>query len=255
MAPVQDGVSEDMYAVEGDTGEYREISPRAVLGLCLGAASWFALVHVAFWFLPLLAALMSISALLQIRRQTPQLRGRLAALAGLAFSLIFGISAPLVFLGKHYEDRLQAGVVAQKWFMALRENKPDAAIELALPPWQRTKQGDSVPSRYAGWDKTTLDKYIKRPDVHALLCLGKRARIRYCGQRWLEEPGEDFKNLESIYAVTVDDAGGRSSFFIKLKLRGAYDRIPHVWNWHVFQDEIMSEWPDEAGRPSSTEGA
>ena len=103
----------EIRSVEDGSPEYRQINGLAILGVLLGGASILALSHPAFWGIPLIAAGLNWRALRQIHSQPEALKGRTAALLGMALSLIFGLTAPLLAIGQEIGNRRQAIEVAR----------------------------------------------------------------------------------------------------------------------------------------------
>lgn len=231
--------------IDADPGlSYREISGRAVAGLLSGAVSAAAMTSELFWFLPPLAVAVNIAALREIRRRGRPMIGRRAALAGLALALIFGLSAPLQGPIHRWGLRGEAIEVARQWFVALRENKPLAAHQLALPQWTRMPADESLVGRYAAEKgRRALQQYVAQPAVGLLLRLGKHARLRYFGNVSLSSDDEQ-ETVVDLYAITVEQDDRRTSFFVKLRLTRRLDLLRRVWGWQVSTAEFVASAPE-----------
>ncbi|MGH7192182.1 MAG: hypothetical protein ACREJM_01465, partial [Candidatus Saccharimonadales bacterium] len=122
----------------GTTGDedrdrpYREVSGWAVAGLCGGVVSALAMSAEICWLIPPIAVAINLAALREVRLNGSMI-GRRAALTGLALALVFGISAPLQAPLHRWEVRSEAIGLARQWFVALRNNQPQTAHQLALP--------------------------------------------------------------------------------------------------------------------------
>src|SRR5689334_5841351 len=80
---------------DSDLIEYRPVSGWCVAAVLLGLASILALIHPLLWSVPLAGVCVSLLALRRLDRSETKLLGRKAALVGLAFSLIYGVAAPV----------------------------------------------------------------------------------------------------------------------------------------------------------------
>ena len=224
---------------------YREISGRAVAGLCAGAVSALAMSGELFWLIPPVAVAINLAALREIRRRGRQMIGRRAALAGLALALIFGLSAPLQRPIHRWGLRAEAIGLARQWFVALRENEPHQAHQLALPQWTRMPADEALAARYAeDQARRALANYIDQPAVRLLLRLGKFAHVRYYANLSLS-PGDEEEKVIDLYAVTVEQNGRRTSFFVKLALTRRLDLLRRVWSWQVSTVEFVPRPPEE----------
>lgn len=234
---------DELLRVEDESGRYQRISGLAVFGLLVGALSALALEHLAFLFVPMIAIAINWRALGKIRDLAPHLSGRRLALAGLAMSLIFGISGLLIPAVQFRADRYQALQVARGWFEALRDNRPDVAHQWTLARWLRVKEGDYVPSHYANHSgKKAMSRFLTQPTVRALLNLGKQARVSYYAN--LDRSAEDQKRtVVDAYAVTVLQRGERVSFLLKLTVVGRLDTLRKQWSWELASYEIMNRLP------------
>ena len=221
--------------------EYRAISPQTVVGMLLGLASAIALSTMAFWFLPPIALWINIKALREIARQSPALGGRKVALAGLALSLIFGISAPLH--AALYYRHLRAGAIAisRDWFIALRESQPERARNLSQPFFKRSNVPDLRSLYNSEAAVKLLDQYCDQPAVRLLLKLGKRAHVRHYAHVSLSEEDEGDRVVD-LYVVTVGAEPG-TSYFIQLKLVNRIDMITKNRGWEVFKAELVAAPP------------
>lgn len=224
---------------------YREISGRAVAGLCAGVLSALAMANEIFWLIPPVAVAINVAALRAIRDRGRPVIGRRAALAGIALALIFGISAPLQGPIHRWGLRTEAIEIARQWFVALRENKPYVAHQLATPQWVRMPADESLVARYAeDKGRRALQKYTEQPAVRLLLTWGRQAHIRYVGNLSLTS-GDEQETVVDVYAVTVEQKGQRSSFFVKLTMARRLDLLRRVWSWQVSTVEFLPCAPDQ----------
>lgn len=224
---------------------YRELSGLAVAGFCAGVVSALAMANEILWLIPPVALAINLSALRAIRRRGRPMAGRRAALAGLALALIFGMSAPLQGPLHHWRLRTEAIDLARQWFVALRENRPEVAHQLATPQWIRLPADEALVARYTeDKGRRALKQYTAQPAVRLLLTSGKHAHIRYFGNLSVTSE-EEQETVVDVYAVTVEQEGRRSSFFVKLSLARRLDLLRRVWSWQVSTVEFLQSAPDQ----------
>jgi hypothetical protein len=199
--------------------KYQAVSGQAVAGLIFGVAAALAFIHPALWIVPVAGILVAGLALWRIARDAPALVGRKAALAGLMLSIFFATAAPSGWFAYRALMRREARQFAQVWFDFLRRDHPHKAHQLTRHPRYRLPLDESLWVAYEeGSDpRNELENYVLRPEVHALLALGDKARVRYYhteGQGTVE----GHESLYQVYAVTYDEAGGKKTFFIGLSM-------------------------------------
>lgn len=226
----------------GDAG-YQELCGRAVSALALGLASPLAVVHVAFWPLPLIALALSVSALKRIHDLSPDVKGRGIALSALALSLIFGISGPVQPLLYRYSMRAQATSMAAEWFACLRRGDAAAAKQLTVPDWFRSTAGVSIDNYKARMTVQGGHKaYPEQPPVKLLLGLGNSAHVRL--YQHLGVTYNDFDEtdrVEDIYSVFDSSAAEPVGGFIKLTITRRLDLMHRVRSWEVSKAELFDD--------------
>lgn len=110
---------------------YRPVSALAVVALLAGICSAAALVAPVFWMLPLVAAGLSVAALVDVTRPAGGKVGRLAALAGLALAIGFGAQAVTATGVSRWLACQRAEAVARYWLTAIRDGRLDEARSMA----------------------------------------------------------------------------------------------------------------------------
>jgi hypothetical protein len=211
---------------EPDIAEYSSLSGAAVAGLLLGLLSPAALVDPLAWCIPAAGMLVSLYALMRIRRYAPALTGRNAALWGLCLSLCFAAAAPADWLFSRYRIRQEARQYAGLWFDLLAAGRPERAYQLMTEPKNRQPLDEHLWEYYRENPKVRfeLDHFVAPAKlgeppapIRTLLALGKSARIRYLDTPFqASDAGNDVLTLR--YAVTFDDAGAKKTFFLGVQL-------------------------------------
>lgn len=117
----------------GAAAAYRPVSRLAVAAAALGAASTLALVGPVFWIVPIVGVAVSWAALARVgRRDAPQ-AGRLAALAGLALALGFGVQAVATTATAEWLARGRAEAAARFWLDTVAAGRLDDARSMCGP--------------------------------------------------------------------------------------------------------------------------
>jgi hypothetical protein len=160
-----------------DLIDYRPVSGWAVAALLCGLTSILALVHPLLWCLPISGAVVSLVALRRIGRSGVKLLGRKAALIGLAFSVIYGIAAPVRLKTREHWLVARADRLADEFLEDLRTRQLDQAFALMLRsvekvPSHRPTAGDKADSE----PQDARQLFFSEQPVATLLSLGAQAR-------------------------------------------------------------------------------
>ncbi len=234
-------------AQEADVAEYQAISGTAVFGLLLGILAPLALIHPLLWIVPGAGIFCSAIALRRIARDAPALIGRKAALVGLVLSVLFAGAAPANwFTYRHLVDR-EARQFALQWFEFLRRGEMLKSYQLQEPPRERLPLDDNLRERFlaAEEERSFLDMYTRRAEIRSLLALGEKTTVRYYDSVEQRHTGEG-DVVKQIWAVTAEEAGRKTSYFLELKLRryAASDLGQAYWQIVDFEGAVN---PDDTG--------
>jgi hypothetical protein len=211
---------------EESLAEYHTLSLSALAGLILGLLSPLALADPILWSIPLAGALLSVWALVKIRRQATVLAGKAAARCGLAFSLIFGAAGPAHWYVSQWRMEYEARQLAELWFDLLAKRQPEKAFQLTLTPDARQPLDAGLWEFYRRSPQWhfRLEQYVAPAKegepprlIRTLLALGEKAQVHYQGtlSHYQENPVEA---VIQLYAVTYEDAGEKKTFFAILRL-------------------------------------
>ncbi len=235
--------TETMAEVPG----YRPLSLMAVVGLLLGLAAPLALVHPVFWLVPGVAVAMNAVALRRIARIEPPMAGRRAGQIGLALSLTFLVAAPAHVSLDMWVTRVKALRLADQWFGYLASNKPHLAHRLTSDaPGTMPSNEEDVWAFYraAFAAEQDLREYLEKPEVRALLRLGKRARVRlYRVVR--QTPLTRGQLVEAQYAVTFEHHGKPKSFLVEVAIKRSKFYETGVTVWNVSSSKLVTDLPPE----------
>jgi hypothetical protein len=128
-------------------------------------------------------------------------------------------AAPVEFF--RYRNKIdgEARQFGLLFFKYLRENAPHRAHQLTLQAHKRRPVHELFRESYPDGSESQqqLLEFVARPEIRALLALGKDAEVRYFDteSQWSQQ-GNDV--LDVVYAVTYRPEGEPTSFFINTRL-------------------------------------
>ena len=120
-------------ATSDELAGYRPVSGLAVAALMTGCGSALVLFTSLAAMLPLVAIVLAIVALVDLRRSEGRRVGRLAALAGLALAIGFTAQAASASFVERWIASQRAEATAAAWIEAIAEDRIDDAVSLSSP--------------------------------------------------------------------------------------------------------------------------
>ena len=231
---------------EAQREQYHALSGPAVAGLILGLFSIVSLVDPRAAVVAILGIVVSLLALQQIARRSPELVGRKAALAGLLLSLLFGGISLGHCLTYRWLFAHQAQQIGTTWFDLLAAERPELSHQLLLTPEERQKSDGDIWEFYCSskkWHKS-LELYLDRPVVKTLLALGKKATVRPYATEAVDTRA--IQNLVvQLYSVTFEQDGRRTTFLVRLVLRRSpNDTTGGGWRIVNLEGGVRPEWEE-----------
>jgi hypothetical protein len=215
--------------------------------LILGLLSPLALVHPVFWLVPGVALAVNLVALRRLARSEPPMAGRRAGQIGLALALVLLVAAPAHVFLDMWIVRVKALRLADQWFAYLANNKPHLAHRLTSDaPGTMPSNEEDVWAFYraAFAAEESLREFLIKPEVRALLRLGKRARVRlYRVVR--QTPLTRGQLVEAQYAVTFEEGGKRKSFLVEVGIMRSQFYETGVIVWNVASSKLVTDLPAE----------
>ncbi len=204
---------------DAELAAYRSISGLAIIGLILGLLAPLAMVDPVLWLLPIPGVIVNWMALRRIRFAGPSMMGRKIAILGAAISLAFLAAAPAEWFVYRKIVRDEARQFADMWFRYLAHDEPQMAYQLTIAPRSRQPLNDQLLSYYQSNRDLSqqLESYANGSPVRSLLALGPRAQVRFY-QTIDQTRGEALDQIAVCYAVTYDEQGEKTSFFVLLQL-------------------------------------
>ncbi|NUQ62885.1 MAG: hypothetical protein HUU20_10370 [Pirellulales bacterium] len=225
---------------EEEIQPYRPVSGLAVAALVLG------LLSLAAWIEPFLAVVSAIGilvgfgALRQIAGNASEMIGRKAALAGLCLSFFSLIGATAAWYTYRVMVRHEAKQFAQQWFDLVFSKQTHKAFDMTSdatspPPAPPMVEG-APPLPAARSQPPGHEVYAGRDDVRALAAVGNRAQARYY-QTEVQRRKDGGDELQQVYAVTYDNDGTKTTFFVRLKLERLIDEKKRSAYWQLKSSE------------------
>ena len=211
-------------ADESSASPYRSVSLGAVFGLVLGAVSALALVSPAMWMVAAAGVLVNVLAIRAMSTADTLLAGRWMAYLGLFLSLAFGVAGPVDIWAGRWLLEKSARPIAEAWFSALQHGEPEKAQQLRVTAGSRLPADKDLAEYFRTTAKAhqDLEHFVADPVVKTLLLLGEKAQVRwYAAGEMTTEEGHN--SVSPIYAVTFDDHGTKTTFFVALTLERTAD--------------------------------
>lgn len=233
--------------VPGDRGEeeipdYRPVCGMAIVGFLAGIVSLTAFLHPVGWCLALAGVLLNGLALRQIAVGGTPLSGRRLALIGLTLSCLLGGAAVARYAVRSIVFRWQAQAVADEWIALLREGEIYKAHQMTGPPANRFPLDEDLPRKYAEMSMMTqpFKLFCASPMIRLLVFFGPSAEVRYFGTDSVTF-GKSDATASQIYALTIDEGGQRTSFFMQFDVTRVYEK--KHWMWKLSSPMLLNSVP------------
>ena len=167
-----------------DEIQYRSLSMLAVLGLILGLFSLLALVSPVLWVVPLVAIVVSVTALRRIKNDAERSGGRLATI-GLLIAVCVGLWAVSYHFSREWYLFHTAKRFADQWLEVVQSGNLQEAHQLHLPYLDRFNDKSKLDEYYDSvveiedsvtefFDAKPLSEFIKHAD---------QGELRYAGRK------------------------------------------------------------------------
>jgi len=128
--------------------DYHPISP-LVIGACIaGLASVLAIVHPLLWVVPVVAAILSICAIIGVSAAQSRYSGRSAAVVALCVAALIGTYAPARSLSRERAIYTRAQAKAEEWLSLIQQGRVQEAHQFTLGPSQRFKGPGPLAGHY-----------------------------------------------------------------------------------------------------------
>lgn len=181
-----DEIFEDTQEYDEDIHPYRALSKSAVFCLVLGLLSFTALMAPVMLVLPVLSILLGLVALANLRRYPAELSGRLAALIGLALSVVLLIGGSVLH-GVAYATEVPEGFqrISFADLQPVRE-----APQLPVSPRALELNGQKVFLKgylFPDGQQSNIKRFVLIPDL-GTCCFGGQPKLTDMVEVTLRDP-------------------------------------------------------------------
>ncbi len=233
--------------------DYRPISPLVIAACVAGLVSLLAVFHPLLWVLPVVAAVLSVSAIVRVSSAHSRYSGRGAAVAALCLATLMGSYAPARSISRDRTLYAEAREKAEAWISLIQQGRLQEAHQLSLNASDRFKGPGSLDAHYAGVPLRStstnhaddegmsaemagpslgdqLKEFIAKPGTAKLLELGPQARIQHLGDVAINFEYGDLR-ITQRYRASGVHAGRPESF--EFLVHATRREEPQFASWKV----------------------
>jgi len=206
-------------ASETDTS-YTRLSVSALLSVFFGLGTFLVFFTPWFFFLGVIAILLSLFSLWAIRNADGGLSGTKLAYMGLCSATVALVSIVLFWATYQHGIRQEADQFFRLWFAAVQKGDVPQAKEYQSLYSQRTKAENAEKwweIQYGNkYTHRAIHHYVEDKLIRTLMALGDQATVSYYKTPLISSERESDK-VVSIYAVTFPaESGGTKTFFVSI---------------------------------------
>jgi hypothetical protein len=225
---------------DGEVSRYHSVSPWAICAFVLGLLSPLALVGPLLWLLPISCAVVALIAMRKISSSGGELVGWNIALMGLLLAMLFGITAPVHTLTRHYWLETRAEAFANQFTDLLQEGRAFAAYQLTLDPRLRKPLEVDLSAEYAKDTNAQkkFDDFSQREPAKILLAQRSQATVEQLQSKWLSSD-EDSDRVAVRYRIAHQENGSTVPLEIQLTLSRFLDGKTGGELWRISSSEIL----------------
>ena len=199
---------------------YSRPAVSALVSAVLGLAAFLVFFSWLFFFIGVIAVLLSFFALWTIRNAEGILTGKVFAYTGLCTALTALTAVTVFWSAYHHGLRREAGQFFRMWFVAVQEGDiPRAKEYQSIYPYRSSAANAEEwwETQYAGrFSHRAVHQFVEDELIRVLMALGGKARVTY--YKTLEiTTGKEEDRVESVFAVTFPAESGRTeTFFVRI---------------------------------------
>jgi hypothetical protein len=237
MTEVQRPAASTVEIASGE-GEYRPITPWAVIALVLAVASATAFAGPLLWFLPVLGVVAAGIALRQTSAPDAEVTGRRLATWALALSLLLGVGAVVDRIATDWRLKSEANQFTMLWFDHLREGHPERAHQLTLAPHRRRATEDLV-SYYHSQPEAhaELDQFIADSVVREILNAGQRATAELEQTETLRKDERGRIYISQLYRIAVPGDSDEIVRYLAVLTQRTVDPDTRDVHWQIYRSK------------------
>ena len=207
---------------------YTRLCVSTLVSACFGLGTFLVYFTPWFFFLGVLAILLSLFSLWTIRNAEGMLTGTPFAYLGLCSAIVALVSVAVFWASYQYGVRREADQFFRLWFATVLQGDIPRAKEYQSIYSSRSKAANAE----EWWEAQYGEKYAHRAIhlyvddklIRVLLALGDRAKVSYYKTESIQSERET-DTVVSIYAVSFPTESGKTeTFFVKI---GGKRMYPH----------------------------
>ena len=205
---------------------YTRPSVPALLSAFFGLSTFLVYFSAEFFFLGIIALLLSLFALWTIRNAEGGLTGTSFAYIGLSSATIALVSVAVFWSAYQYGIRREADQFFRLWFAAAQQGDIPRTREYQALYANRSKAANAEEWWNAQYQEKyahrAIHQYVENKLVRTLMALGDKAKVSY--YKTLEVTSErEADTVVSVYAVTFPAEFDRTeTFFVKMSGKRTY---------------------------------
>ena len=199
---------------------YSRLSVSALLSAFFGMGTFLVYFTPGFFFLGVIAVLLSLYALWTIRNSEGILTGTSLAYIGLCSAVIALVSVAVFWAAYQYGIRREADQFYRLWFAAVQQGDIPKAKDFQIIYANRPQMANAE----EWWKKQYEEKYshravhqyVENKLIRVLMALGDKATVSYYKTLSVNSERES-DTVVSVYAVTFPAESGTETFFVRVK--------------------------------------
>ena len=212
-------------ASEGETFHVR-LSVPALLSAFLGLGTFLVYFTPWFFFLGVIAILLSLLAFWTIRNAEGSLTGIPFAYAGLCSAVVALVSVTVFWSTYQYGLRQEADQFFRLWFVAVQQGDIPRAMEYQSIYPHRSQAADADEWWQTQYEcvfrHRSIHRYVENELIRVLMALGDTANVTYYKTARIVS-GDEEDTVTAVYAVTFPaESGETATFFVRISGSRSY---------------------------------
>jgi len=207
---------------DASEGEVLYVRPSiaAVVSAFLGLGAFLVYISPWFFFLGIIALVLSLYAFWAIRSSDGILTGMPFAYIGLCGAVVALVSVTIFWQAYHYGLRREADQFFRLWFVAIQEGDIPRAVEYRSIYPHRSRAADAEERWRAQYENRfshrAVHQFVEDEMIRVLLALGNTATVTYYKTSEIRTEPE-WDAVIAVYAVTFpSESGEKETFFVRI---------------------------------------
>ena len=219
---------------------YTRLSVPSLLAALFGAGTFFVYFSPWFFFVGVIAILLSLAALWTIRNGEGTLTGTPLAYFGLCCGIVAIVSLIVFWSAYQYGVRREADQFFRLWFSTVQQGDIPKAKELRAIYAHRSRAASAEEWWAAQYENKythrSVHDYVDNKLLRVLMALGDEATVSYYKTLSIVS-GRENDTVVSVYAVTFPGASGMpETFFVRISGKRLYPDAGQNFKaagWHI----------------------